>query len=65
MNERIAANREAATLKTAQIRNVEGSGIRFAYRQIVSPAVAASAKAVSTRHQHPVQLELSWSALAT
>ncbi len=34
MNELISANREVATLETAPTRYVEGSGIRFAYRQL-------------------------------
>ncbi|QBR72567.1 alpha/beta hydrolase [Beijerinckiaceae bacterium] len=34
MNELITANREGATLETAPTRYVEGSGIRFAYRQL-------------------------------
>jgi hypothetical protein len=45
MNEHTAANREVATLNQAQTRYVEGSGIRFAYRQLVSPTVAAPATA--------------------
>ncbi len=65
MNERITANREVATLKTAQTRYDEGSGIRFAYRQLVSPTVAAFTTAVSTSHQHSARLDLSRSRLAT
>jgi pimeloyl-ACP methyl ester carboxylesterase len=34
MNELTSANREVATLETAPTRYVEGSGIRFAYRQL-------------------------------
>jgi pimeloyl-ACP methyl ester carboxylesterase len=34
MNEPTPANREVATLETASTRYVEGSGIRFAYRQL-------------------------------
>jgi hypothetical protein len=65
MNERITANREVATLKTAQICYVEGSEILFAYRRLVSPTVTVSTTAVSTSHQHSARLDLSWSPLAT
>jgi hypothetical protein len=34
MNELITANRKVATLETAPTRYVEGSGLRFAYRQL-------------------------------
>jgi pimeloyl-ACP methyl ester carboxylesterase len=37
MNEPTPANREVATLETASTRYVEGSGIRFAYRQLGPP----------------------------